>query len=51
LRQQLLTTGVMTAPDWCTLAITGPQDLANGHGQSWSGYWATLGPPGPDDAF
>src|SRR3954453_22977633 len=34
----------MNAPDWCTLAITGPQDLPNGHGQSWSGYWATLGP-------
>jgi hypothetical protein len=49
LRQQLLAAGVVTAPDWFTLAITGPQDFADERGQVWFGYWATLGTPGPDD--
>ncbi|MCW2899921.1 MAG: hypothetical protein JWO67_2186 [Streptosporangiaceae bacterium] len=42
LRQQLLAAGVVAAPDWSTLAVTGPQEFADERGQVWFGYWATL---------
>jgi hypothetical protein len=42
LRQQLLVTGAVSAPDWSTLAITGPQEFTDERGQVWFGYWATL---------
>lgn len=43
LRQQLLASGVLAAPDWSALTVTGPQEFADERGQVWFGYWATLG--------
>lgn len=48
LRQQLLAAGVVAAPDWSTLTVTGPQELADERGHVWFGYWATLSGNGPD---
>jgi hypothetical protein len=42
LRQQLLAAGVVAAPDWSTLTVTGPEEFADERGQVWFGYWATL---------
>jgi hypothetical protein len=50
LRQQILVAGVVTSPDWSTLAITGPQKFADERGQVWFGYWATVGDQGRPDS-
>jgi hypothetical protein len=47
--QQLLAAGVVVAPDWSTLTVTGPQEFADERGQVWFGYWATLDGSGHAD--
>ncbi len=41
--------GVQLPADWSMLSVTRQKEFADERGQVRFGYWATLGPPGPDD--